>query len=174
VANAARGKPDHDLAVARRLHLYVLDRYGQAELPRDDGSRSLTHGATAPVTKAAFACNRFMRYTEVVGNEPTRAVSQPRWPRVDTRPRSDTGFRLDTAYLGLFYDEAMSNAASPPDGLVFLDFTHTLAGPCCKMLMATSGANVVEIEEPAHGDRPRPGSAVSARGCRCGEMIVRP
>jgi hypothetical protein len=69
-----------------------------------------------------------MRYTEVVGNEPTRAVSQPRWPRVDTRPRSDTRVRLDTAYFGLFYDEAMSNAASPPDGLVVLDFTHTLAG----------------------------------------------
>jgi crotonobetainyl-CoA:carnitine CoA-transferase CaiB-like acyl-CoA transferase len=39
----------------------------------------------------------------------------------------------------------MSNAASPPDGLVALDFIHTLAGPYCKMLMATSGAKVVEI-----------------------------
>ena len=94
MANAARGKPDHDLAVARRLHLYVLDRYGQAELPRDDGSRSLTHDATAPVTKAVLACNRFMRYTGVIGDEPTRAVSRPRWLRVDTR------FRLDTACLG--------------------------------------------------------------------------
>lgn len=54
----------------------------------------------------------------------------------------------------------MSNATSPPDGLVVLDFTHTLAGPYCKMLMGTSGAKVVEIEEPEHGDRPRPGSAV--------------
>jgi hypothetical protein len=48
VANAARGKPDHDLAMARRLHLDLLDRYGQAEFPRDDGSRWLTHGAAAP------------------------------------------------------------------------------------------------------------------------------
>jgi hypothetical protein len=34
--------------VARRLHLDLLDRYGQAERARDDGSRSLTHGAGAP------------------------------------------------------------------------------------------------------------------------------
>jgi len=68
----------------------------------------------------------------------------------------------------LFYDEAMSNAAPPPDGLVVLDFTHTLAGLYCTMLMATSGANVVEIEEPEHGDRLR------RCRCRCGEMIVRP
>jgi crotonobetainyl-CoA:carnitine CoA-transferase CaiB-like acyl-CoA transferase len=62
----------------------------------------------------------------------------------------------------------MSNAAPPPDGLVVLDFTHTLAGLYCTMLMATSGANVIEIEEPEHGDRLR------RRRCRCGEMIVRP
>src|SRR5205823_8801024 len=37
----------------------------------------------APVTKAVLACNRFMRYIGVVGNEPTRAVLLPRWPRVD-------------------------------------------------------------------------------------------
>jgi crotonobetainyl-CoA:carnitine CoA-transferase CaiB-like acyl-CoA transferase len=52
----------------------------------------------------------------------------------------------------LFYDEAMSNAAPPLDGLVALDFTHALAGPYCTMLMATYGGNVVEVEEPEHGD----------------------
>ena len=61
----------------------------------------------------------------------------------------------------LFYDEAMSNAASPPDGLVVLDFSPTFAGPYCKIFMATSGAKVVEIEEPEHGERPRTGSVVS-------------
>ena len=47
MTNAARGKPDHDLAVARGLHIDLLDRYGQAEFPRDDGLRSLTHGVAA-------------------------------------------------------------------------------------------------------------------------------
>lgn len=46
----------------------------------------------------------------------------------------------------------MSNAAPPLDGLVVLDFTHALAGPYCTMLMATYGANVVEVDEPEHGD----------------------
>jgi crotonobetainyl-CoA:carnitine CoA-transferase CaiB-like acyl-CoA transferase len=45
----------------------------------------------------------------------------------------------------LLYDEAMTNAATPLDGLVVLDFTHTLAGPCCTVLMATCGANVVTV-----------------------------
>ncbi len=52
----------------------------------------------------------------------------------------------------LFYDEVMTNAAPPLDGLLVLDFTHALAGPYCTMLMATYGANVVKVEEPGHGD----------------------
>jgi crotonobetainyl-CoA:carnitine CoA-transferase CaiB-like acyl-CoA transferase len=46
----------------------------------------------------------------------------------------------------------MSDAATPLDGLVVLDFTHALAAPYCTMLMATYGANVVEVDEPEHGD----------------------
>jgi hypothetical protein len=49
VADAAGGKPDHDLAVPWRLDLDSLDRYRLAELPRDDGSRKLAHGA-APLS----------------------------------------------------------------------------------------------------------------------------
>lgn len=45
----------------------------------------------------------------------------------------------------LFYDEAMSNAATPLDGLVVLDFTHALAGPYYTMLTATCRANVVKV-----------------------------
>src|SRR5881394_2764298 len=66
-----------------------------------------------PVTKAVLACNRFMRYTGVVGNEPTRAVLLPRWPRVDPPPshrhpvsprrRVSPRHRLSR----LSYDEAM-------------------------------------------------------------------
>ncbi len=47
VANAASGEANHDFAVARRLHLDLLDRHGPAELARDDGFGPLIHGAAA-------------------------------------------------------------------------------------------------------------------------------
>jgi crotonobetainyl-CoA:carnitine CoA-transferase CaiB-like acyl-CoA transferase len=52
----------------------------------------------------------------------------------------------------LFYDEAMSNAATPLDGLVVLDFPRALAGRYCTM--ATYGANDANVEEPARHHRP--------------------
>ena len=65
----------------------------------------------------------------------------------------------------LFYDEAMSNAAPPLDGLLALDFTHALAGPYCTMLMATYGANVVKVEEPEHGFPIRPDRCAAPHHC---------
>ena len=50
----------------------------------------------------------------------------------------------------LFYDEAMSNAATP------------LARPYCTLLMAAYGANVVKVAEPEHGDIGRAGGAGGA------------
>ncbi len=41
---------------------------------------------------------------------------------------------------------------TPLDGLVFLDFSHALAGPYCTMLMAQYGANVFKIESPGEGE----------------------
>jgi len=55
----------------------------------------------------------------------------------------------------LFYDEAVTNAAPPLDGITVLDFTHALAGPYCTMLMAAYGATVIKVEEPEHGDMGR-------------------
>jgi crotonobetainyl-CoA:carnitine CoA-transferase CaiB-like acyl-CoA transferase len=55
----------------------------------------------------------------------------------------------------LFYDEAVTNATPPLDGIMVLDFTHALAGPYCTMLMATYGATVIKVEEPEQGDMGR-------------------
>jgi len=46
----------------------------------------------------------------------------------------------------------MSNAATPLDGLVVLDFPRALAGRYCTM--ATYGANDANVEEPARHHRP--------------------
>jgi len=81
VANAARGNPDHDLAVARRLHRNPLDRYGQAEFPRDDCFRSLTHGTAAPVRQCDGdrpLQRRIARAKLLAEENPSKYVSSPR------------------------------------------------------------------------------------------------
>lgn len=49
----------------------------------------------------------------------------------------------------------MSDLTGPLAGVRVLDFSRVLAGPFCTMLLADMGADVVKIEDPAHGDETR-------------------
>ncbi len=49
----------------------------------------------------------------------------------------------------------LPNAALPLSGLRVIDFTRVLAGPMCTMLLGDMGAEVIKIEDPAHGDETR-------------------
>jgi formyl-CoA transferase len=50
---------------------------------------------------------------------------------------------------------SLPNAALPLSGLRVIDFTRVLAGPMCTMLLGDMGAEVIKIEDPAHGDETR-------------------
>lgn len=49
----------------------------------------------------------------------------------------------------------MSDAALPLHGMKVIDFSRVLAGPLCTMLLGDMGAEVLKIEDPAHGDDTR-------------------
>ncbi len=49
----------------------------------------------------------------------------------------------------------MSDAALPLRGMKVIDFSRVLAGPLCTMLLGDMGAEVLKIEDPAHGDDTR-------------------
>jgi len=49
----------------------------------------------------------------------------------------------------------MSTPGLPLSGLKVIDFTRVLAGPLCTMLLGDMGAEVLKIEDPAHGDDTR-------------------
>ena len=49
----------------------------------------------------------------------------------------------------------MSDAALPLHGMKVIDFSRVLAGPLCTMLLGDMGAEVMKIEDPAHGDDTR-------------------
>ncbi len=49
----------------------------------------------------------------------------------------------------------LPTAALPLTGLRVIDFTRVLAGPMCTMLLGDMGAEIIKIEDPAHGDDTR-------------------
>jgi formyl-CoA transferase len=49
----------------------------------------------------------------------------------------------------------LPSARLPLTGLKVIDFTRVLAGPMCTMLLGDMGAEIIKIEDPAHGDDTR-------------------
>jgi crotonobetainyl-CoA:carnitine CoA-transferase CaiB-like acyl-CoA transferase len=47
------------------------------------------------------------------------------------------------------------SASLPLSGLRVVDFTRVLAGPMCTMLLGDMGAEIIKLEDPAHGDDTR-------------------
>jgi crotonobetainyl-CoA:carnitine CoA-transferase CaiB-like acyl-CoA transferase len=46
-------------------------------------------------------------------------------------------------------------ARLPLDGIVVVEFTHTVMGPSCGLVLADLGADVIRVEQAPHGDRTR-------------------